>query len=111
MRKRSGGTLPGDVTCLPERFKYVFKHKHIMVKTLTIRDEVYNKLVKVKGKDESFSELFLELIEKRRFTGDDLKEYAGILSEKEYQRMKRETKKLRKEVSKSFEKRVQRFSR
>jgi predicted CopG family antitoxin len=30
---------------------------------LTIRDEVYNKLVSVKGKDESFSELFERLVE------------------------------------------------
>ena len=34
-----------------------------MTKTLTIRDEVYRKLINVKGKDESFSELFERLIE------------------------------------------------
>jgi predicted CopG family antitoxin len=34
-----------------------------MTKTLTIRDEVYRKLVSVKGKDESFSELFNRLVE------------------------------------------------
>jgi len=34
-----------------------------MTKTLTIRDEVYTKLVSVKGKDESFSELFERLVE------------------------------------------------
>ena len=28
-----------------------------MVKTITIRDEVYKKLLSLKGKDESFSEL------------------------------------------------------
>ena len=36
-----------------------------MAKTLTIRDEVYKKLVSVKGKDESFSELFDRLVEER----------------------------------------------
>jgi len=36
-----------------------------MTKTLTIRDEVYTKLVAVKGKDESFSELFERLVEDR----------------------------------------------
>jgi len=34
-----------------------------MVKTLTIRDEVYGKLLTIKGKDESFSELFDRLVE------------------------------------------------
>jgi len=34
-----------------------------LTKTLTIRDEVYRKLLTVKGKDESFSELFERLVE------------------------------------------------
>ena len=34
-----------------------------MVKTITVRDEVYKKLLAVKGKDESFSELFERLVE------------------------------------------------
>jgi len=34
-----------------------------MVKTITIRDEVYKKLLSVKGRDESFSELFERLAE------------------------------------------------
>ena len=34
-----------------------------MTKTLTIRDEVYNKLTSIKRRDESFSELFERLIE------------------------------------------------
>ena len=34
-----------------------------MTKTLTIRDEVYTKLVSVKGKDESFSDFFERLVE------------------------------------------------
>jgi predicted CopG family antitoxin len=32
-----------------------------MVKTLTIRDDVYKRLAAIKGKDESFSELFERL--------------------------------------------------
>lgn len=36
-----------------------------MTKTLTIRDAVYSKLISVKGKDESFSELFERLVESR----------------------------------------------
>mgnify|MGYP001121402132 CR=1 FL=1 len=34
-----------------------------MTKTIAIRDEVYRKLLSVKGKDENFSELFERLIE------------------------------------------------
>jgi len=34
-----------------------------LVKTITIRDEVYNKLLTVKGEGESFSELFERLVE------------------------------------------------
>ena len=36
-----------------------------LVKTITIRDEVYKKLLTVKKKDESFSELFERLAENR----------------------------------------------
>jgi len=36
-----------------------------MVKTLTIRDDVYKRLAALKGKDESFSELFERLAEHR----------------------------------------------
>lgn len=34
-----------------------------MTKTLTIRDQVYEKLAAVKGKDESFSKLFDRLLD------------------------------------------------
>ena len=36
-----------------------------LVKTITIRDEVYQKLLSVKRKDESFSELFDRLTESK----------------------------------------------
>jgi predicted CopG family antitoxin len=39
-----------------------------MAKTITIRDEVYKKLLTVKKKDESFSELFERLAEERNPT-------------------------------------------
>ena len=35
----------------------------VMVKTITIKDNVYKKLVAHKGKDESFSDLFERLID------------------------------------------------
>jgi predicted CopG family antitoxin len=40
----------------------------MMVKTITIRDDVYKKLLTVKKKDESFSELFERLAEERNPT-------------------------------------------
>ena len=48
-------------------FKCMFKHTLVgvsqMVKTITIRDEVYRKLITIKRKGESFSELFERLAE------------------------------------------------
>jgi predicted CopG family antitoxin len=48
-------------------FKCMFKHVFFlcfdMVKTITIRDEVYRKLLTLKGKEESFSQLFDRLVE------------------------------------------------
>lgn len=35
----------------------------ILVKTITIRDEVYRELLAVKGESESFSELFERLVQ------------------------------------------------
>jgi predicted CopG family antitoxin len=42
-----------------------------MVKTLTIRDSVYAKLLARKAKDESFSELFERLLEGSRVNAVD----------------------------------------
>ena len=41
----------------------LFYRRKNLVKTITIREEVYKKLLAVKGKKESFSELFERLIE------------------------------------------------
>ena len=50
-------------------FKYVFKHdilgRTVLTKTLTIRDDVYRKLLKIKREGESFSELFDRIAEDR----------------------------------------------
>lgn len=49
-----------------------------MVKTITIKDNVYKKLVAQKGKDESFSDLFERLVEKNLHGGiDALKKLRG----------------------------------
>lgn len=46
----------------------MFKHEHTMVKTITIRDIVYEHLISVKKKDESFSELLERLVESSNST-------------------------------------------
>ena len=40
----------------------MFKHKHNMAKTITIKEKVYAELINVKKEDESFSDLFERLI-------------------------------------------------
>ena len=52
----------------------------ILVKTITIRDEVYRKLLAVKRKDESFSELFDRLAE----SNDPLKTLAKLRARVEF---------------------------
>ena len=42
-----------------------------MVKTITIKDDVYKKLIAQKGKDESFSDLFERLVEENLHGGID----------------------------------------
>lgn len=51
-----------------------------MVKTITIKDDVYNKLKNQKRKDESFSDLFERLVEQNRYAGiDALKKLKGSI--------------------------------
>ncbi len=51
-----------------------------MVKTITIKDDVYNKLVAQKGKDESFSDLFERLVKENLHGGiDALKKLRGSM--------------------------------
>ena len=51
-----------------------------MVKTITIKDDVYNKLKNQKRKDESFSDLFERLVEQNLYGGNDaLKNLKGSI--------------------------------
>ncbi|MDP9197385.1 MAG: antitoxin VapB family protein [Thermoproteota archaeon] len=51
-----------------------------MVKTITIKDDVYKKLIAQKGKDESFSDLFERLVEGNQHSGiDALKKLRGSI--------------------------------
>lgn len=64
-----------------------------MVKTITISDDVYNELVRIKGK-KSFSELFRELLREKKGNADALRHIAGILNEDEYEEAKKRIKEL-----------------
>ncbi|AFL95214.1 hypothetical protein CL1_1011 [Thermococcus cleftensis] len=70
----------------------------VMVKTITISDDVYEELLRIKGK-KSFSELFRELLRERKGNADALRHLYGILSEEEY----RETRKKLEEIEGEFE--------
>jgi predicted CopG family antitoxin len=69
-----------------------------VVKTITISDDVYKELLRIKG-DKSFSELFRELLRERKGNADALRHIAGILDEEEY----KEVKKRIKELEEAFE--------
>ncbi|MEM0241163.1 MAG: antitoxin VapB family protein [Sulfolobales archaeon] len=51
------------------------------MKTLTIREEVYEKLVKLKKEGESFSDLLERILEERR---PSFRDFAGILKDSEW---------------------------
>lgn len=67
-----------------------------MPKTITIRDEVYKKLLKVKREGESFSELFERLIENVSSV-ETLKKLRGCVEFKDKEALLKEIYSLRAE--------------
>ena len=67
------------------------------MKTLTIKDTVYNKLVKVKKTEESFSDLFERLADKEKTS---ILEFAGFLSEREAKKVENAITGYRKKTDK-----------
>jgi predicted CopG family antitoxin len=79
------------------------------MKTIMIRDDVYNKLVEIKG-DKSFSEIIEELIEeslilRRR----KLEKYFGILNGEEAEEMMKEIKEVRKITDESVNRKLSNY--
>jgi len=72
------------------------------MKTIMIRDDVYKKLVEIKG-DKSFSEIIEELIEESlTLRRRKLEKYFGILNEEEAEEIMKEIKEVRKITDESI---------
>ena len=68
------------------------------MKTIMVRDDVYKKLLEIKG-DKSFSEVIDELIEESvSLRRKKIEKYFGILSKEEADRVYEEIKEMRKKV-------------
>ncbi|ACR41240.1 antitoxin VapB family protein [Saccharolobus islandicus] len=79
------------------------------MKTIMIRDEVYRKLVEIKG-DKSFSDLIEELIEESlSLRRKKLEKYFGILSEEEAEELEREIKEMRKRSDESINRKLSNY--
>ena len=66
-----------------------------MVKTIMVRDDIYNRLLSLKG-DSSFSEVIARLLEESRVARlVRLRRYFGILSEEEAEDLERIVGELR----------------
>jgi predicted CopG family antitoxin len=70
-----------------------------MVKTVTIADDVYEELVRIKG-DRSFSEVIRELLKSRKGNTDALVKIFGVLSEEEYTEAKSKIDALKEDFEK-----------
>jgi predicted CopG family antitoxin len=71
---------------------------------ISIKDEAYRFLKSIKGKDESFSDVILDFRKKKRkFDGKELLKFAGVLKDVDWEKRKKEMKKLRKSANKRFE--------
>lgn len=91
----------------------MFKHKHNMrFKTLTIKDAVYRELLKVKNREESFSNLFSRMIKEGK-SKPDLMKFAGAwkITKGEYKDVKASVADYRKSFNKSFKERLERSGR
>ena len=78
-----------------------------MVKTITIKEEAYEKLKGMKIGDESFSDLINRLGSPRK----DIKSLFGIMGDIDIDDIKKKIKKFREEATKDMEKRMNDLTR
>ena len=97
---------------MAQDFKYIIKHKHNMgFKTITIKESVYNELLRAKGKEESFSNFLGELVETKKKKVDIMR-FAGAwngMSNKEFEKVKNSMKELRESADTNFKERMKRL--
>ncbi len=78
-----------------------------MVKTITVTDDAYEMLRKMKSGDESFSEVIKRIAKPRV----NLRDYFGILPKEDIKGARKSLKERRKRISKSIEARKNVYSR
>ena len=78
-----------------------------MVKTITITNEAYEMLKKMKGREDSFSKTIIRVTGEKR---TDLNRFLGILSEKGVEKSRKEIKRIREGFSKDLGKRTNIFA-
>lgn len=82
-------------------------------KTLTIKDKIYGKLIRIKPKEESFSEFLDKLVEAKTKKVDIMK-FAGAwnkMSDEEFKKIKTAITGFRESANKNFEDRMKRVYR
>ena len=83
--------------------KYVHAHMHtVMTKVISLSEKAYAELKKRKGREESFSDVVLRIIENRK-SGSLLK-FAGVWAGKEFDTIEKDLRKQREEsTSREYE--------
>jgi predicted CopG family antitoxin len=72
------------------------------MKTIMIRDDVYNKLARIKG-DKSFSDIIEELIEESiSLRRKKIEKYFGILKDEEAEELKKEIYEMRENLNENI---------
>ena len=83
----------------PMLYLYIRDNTHTCMKTISIRDDIYERLLRLKEEGESFSDVIEKLLEKKGFS---LEDYFGCLKDSpaldkiaEYSRRIRESARFR----------------
>lgn len=69
---------------------------------ISIKQEAYDLLNSLKGKDKSFSDVIIEIVNERERNSKDIMKFAGILKEKKadyWSKRKKDYEKIRKELN------------
>lgn len=74
-----------------------------MVKTITVTDEAYGILKKMKGENDSFSKVIIKVARERK---TDLSRFLGILSKRDADDARKRVKNIREKLSKDIESRT-----